>query len=51
MLTATLTGEPALYSLRQALIGSRPTEPVGPEPERITPHVVRLDLPTLRVRE
>src|SRR4051812_14302880 len=47
---ATCAGEAALHAFGQALIGG-PTEPIGPKPAWTTSHEIRLDLPTLRVRE
>ena len=51
VLAATYAGEAALQALRQSLTLDDSTEPIGPDPAWTTPHVVRLDLPTLRVRE
>jgi poly(3-hydroxyalkanoate) synthetase len=50
VLAATYAGEAALHTLSRSLT-SGPAEPVGPEPAWATPHAVRLDLPSLRVRE
>jgi poly(3-hydroxyalkanoate) synthetase len=48
---ATCAGEVALHAVRQALIGASPVESLSPEPAWTTPHRIRLDLPTVRVRE
>lgn len=50
VLAATYAGEAALHTLNKSLTAC-PTEPVGPEPVWATPHVVRSELPSLRVRE
>ncbi|WP_036349387.1 alpha/beta fold hydrolase [Microvirga sp. BSC39] len=44
-------GEAALHALRQVFISASPPGPIGPEPAWTTPHSIRLDLPTVRVRE
>src|SRR5688572_21470404 len=48
---ATCVGEAALHTLSQTLMGCVPAQSIGPEPDWTTPHVVRLELPSLRVRE
>jgi poly(3-hydroxyalkanoate) synthetase len=48
ILATAYVGEAALQAVRQSLTLDSPT---GPEPAWATPHTVRLDLPTLRVRE
>jgi poly(3-hydroxybutyrate) depolymerase len=50
VLAATYTGEAALRTLNGSLTAV-PVEPAGPEPAWTTLHTVRLELPTLRVRE
>jgi poly(3-hydroxyalkanoate) synthetase len=48
ILATAYVGEAALQAVRQSLTLDSPT---GPEPAWATPHTVRLDLPTLRIRE
>jgi poly(3-hydroxybutyrate) depolymerase len=48
LLATTYVGEAALQAVQQSLNLHSPT---GPEPAWATPHTVRLDLPTLRIRE
>jgi poly(3-hydroxyalkanoate) synthetase len=48
ILATAYVGEAALQAVRQSLTLDSPT---GPEPAWATPHMMRLDLPTLRIRE
>lgn len=50
VLAATYAGQAALQTLSGSLTAV-PLEPAGPEPAWATPHAVRLELQTLRVRE
>jgi poly(3-hydroxyalkanoate) synthetase len=51
ILATTYVGETALQAVRQSLTLGGPTDPIGPESGWATPHAVRLDLPTLHIRE
>ncbi|WP_262265714.1 alpha/beta fold hydrolase [Microvirga yunnanensis] len=50
VLAATYAGEAALHTLNSSLTAAS-IHPVVPEPDWATPHAVRLELPTLWVRE